>query len=458
MGYGERMALRLRIISDHRRLLGERGTVIFGVGGGTIGRSADNDWVLPDPQRYVSAHHARISQVNGQYILEDLSTNGVFVNDDERPLAKQGGPYMLQNGDLLRLGDYQVVVSFDAAPLAASAAAVAAAAVSGATARAATTANGATATTGGTDQVPTHIDVLESIGRASQTDLGAQLNLNDLLMTEAEMESPSGSRFRPVNAYGQTVPAPRAPSVAPTLPAPAPPPSPAPTQTSAEEAAVARRIERLSRAAAKARDARTTGPALYDVQSGLQAFCRGAGIDAEKLPPDAQTRLMHLVGQLMREALVGLKDLERTRHEMHNRFRVVLETDPNDPRPSLERASIEELLIQILAQHESRRIDAVQWLRETLGAAKQHEQATTTALRAAFVDFVGRFDPEELVARFQRARRSKLIGNAESQYWALFVDFYRNLTEMPADHLPHSFVEAFAQAYCAALLAPRESE
>src|SRR5919201_159996 len=83
----ENMTLRLRIVSDHRRLLGDRSSIAFSIEGGTIGRSADNDWVLPDPLRYVSAHHARVEYRDGNFYLEDLSTNGVFVNDDERPLA-----------------------------------------------------------------------------------------------------------------------------------------------------------------------------------------------------------------------------------------------------------------------------------------------------------------------------------------------------------------------------------
>jgi type VI secretion system protein len=77
------MALRLRVVSDHRRSLGDRCNIVFGVGGGTIGRSADNDWVLPDPLRYVSAHHARVSFRQGAYFLEDVSTNGVYINDQE---------------------------------------------------------------------------------------------------------------------------------------------------------------------------------------------------------------------------------------------------------------------------------------------------------------------------------------------------------------------------------------
>ena len=80
--------------------------MVFDSVGGNIGRSTDNDWVLPDPQRFVSAHHARVHFRDGLYILEDTSTNGVFINDEDRPVAKRGA-HVLQNGDILRFGEYQ---------------------------------------------------------------------------------------------------------------------------------------------------------------------------------------------------------------------------------------------------------------------------------------------------------------------------------------------------------------
>src|ERR1700739_107816 len=91
--------LKLRIVSDQRRSLAERSSAIFSVEGGTIGRSADNDWVLPDPLRYVSAHHARVQFREGHFYLQDVSTNGVYVNDDMEPLAKRGSAgYPLRPG------------------------------------------------------------------------------------------------------------------------------------------------------------------------------------------------------------------------------------------------------------------------------------------------------------------------------------------------------------------------
>ena len=433
------MALRLRVVSDHRRSLGDRGNIVFGVGGGTIGRSADNDWVLPDPQRYVSAHHARVSFRQGGYFLEDLSTNGAFANDGDVAIGKLG-PHKLQNGDLLRFGDYQVSVALEADDQA----------------------------TPPTDSVavPTSINALRPIGRSAQTDIGASLDLDALLIQEpaaavgdsaphrvmVQTEAPvpatgdsanQSGGFRPVNAYGQAVA--RIPR----------PEGRAEDQVEPDDEVIARRIARLAKAAGK--DPRTgagngangaSAPALYDVQSGLQAFCRGAGIDAEKLPADAQTRMMHLVGQLFREAFVGLKDLERSRNEIRNRYRIEIQQVEDDPRPSLARMAVEDLLVEILHQHETRRLDAVQWLREQMTTSKDHENAVSQAMQEAFVEFVGRLDPAELEARFERAaRRGKLRTGGKAQSWELYGDFYRNLVEKPAEHMPHTFVEAFSIAY-----------
>ncbi|MGH8297178.1 MAG: type VI secretion system-associated FHA domain protein TagH, partial [Steroidobacteraceae bacterium] len=362
------MSLRLRVVSDHRRQLAERHTVVLGVSGGSIGRSSDNDWVLPDPQRYISAHHARVHCRDGRFYLEDLSTNGVFVNDQLEPLAKLGSSgYRLKSGDVLRLGDYQIVVALDSEAVPEIPELDPAAAV------------------------PTSIHALHPVRRAAQTDIGAVLDLEELLVSE-----PAGSRsFQPVDAYGQAISPARESRLA-AKPAPVPEPS---------EDSIARRLARLAKAAG--RDSRgASAPALYDVQSGLQAFCRGAGIDPEKLPVEAQTRLLHLTGQLLREALVGLKDLERSRSEIRNRFRIELPPpEPDDPRPSLGRSTVDELLLELLVQHESRRTDAVQWLREAVGEAKAHEQAASQAVRAALVEFLDRLDPAELEARFERAAR-----------------------------------------------------
>jgi type VI secretion system FHA domain protein len=419
------MTLRLRVVSDQRRSLADRSTAVFSVEGGTIGRSADNDWVLPDPMRYVSAHHARVQFREGHFYLQDVSTNGVYVNDDMEPLAKRGSSgYRLANGDVLRIGEYHIVAALESR-------------------RAAAASQEDTASAA----VPTSIHALRSLGRSPDGDIGAILNLDELLVPE-----PRRDPVLPVNAYGQAVESAPVRALADDvqlIDSEPTPPAQAPAAADPEAAAHGERLARLAEAVAREPKNGNGALALADVHSGLDAFCRGAGIETEQLPADAQTRLLHLAGRLFRETLVGLKDLERTRTSTRNRYRIEMPArEQDDPRPSLADSMVEELLINLLVQHENRRLDSVQWLREVVGEAKMHENATAQATRAAFVEFLDRLDPAELEARFERAaRRGKARSADKAQYWELFVNFYRNLIEMPADHLPHTFVEAFSSAY-----------
>src|ERR1700674_1133029 len=414
--------LRLRIVSDQRRSLAERSSATFSVEGGTIGRSADNDWVLPDPARYVSAHHARVQFREGHFYLQDVSTNGVYVHDDMEPLAKPGSSgYRLADGDMLRMGEYHIVAALEALEARQAQAAAAAA-------------------------VPTSIHGLRPLGSAVDHDIGAPLDLQELLLPANDTDS-----VLPVNAYGQSIDSGRVRALARTqeaqqMPEAAPeflpPDSPDPQS-------FGRRMARLAEAVGREPKIGASAIAPEDVRTGLEAFCRGAGIEPERLPAEAQVRLLHLAGRLFREALVGFKDLERIRSETRNRYRIESPPqEPDDPRPSLADSMVEELLIALFVHHEGRRLDSVQWLREAVAEAKLHETAPALATRAAFVEFLDRLDPAELEARFERAaRRGKARSADKAQYWELFTTFYRNLIEMPADHLPHTFVEAFAAAY-----------
>jgi type VI secretion system FHA domain protein len=413
------MALRLRVISDHRHRMGDKSTFVFGVSGGSIGRSAENDWVLPDDMRYVSGRHARIVFHKGRFLLQDTSSNGTFVNDGDKPLGSQN-PHELKSGDVIRIGEYHVQVQIDSA----------------------------------TD-FSLDDSALYKMGststrsrRVSQPkDLGASLRLENLLEASNDVSS---DELKPVNAFGQAVSSrtralhqtqdlPKESSTAPEI--------------DVDSEAVARRIARLAKAATKQQKAlQQSAPAAppppaqsaqgVDNTPGLQAFCRGAGIGAETLPVDAHSRMLHLAGQLLRESLLGLKESHRSQQEQRNQLRVTYQKEPTDLLPSLDRHSVEELIQELLKAHDSRRFDAVQWLRESFAGGRRHDDAMVEAMRAAFVDFIGRLDPLDLATRFERSARRKTMGN-----WELYGDFYRSLCEMQPDTLPHIFVETFAQSY-----------
>lgn len=106
------MPLKLEIVSEHREIVGDDAVRVFRDEGGTIGRSLNNDWILPDPDRYISGKHATIDCKGGVYYLADISTNGVYVNNENEPVGK-GNPRRLFNGDRLHFGDFEIDVTID---------------------------------------------------------------------------------------------------------------------------------------------------------------------------------------------------------------------------------------------------------------------------------------------------------------------------------------------------------
>lgn len=74
----------------------------------TVGRGPANDLVLPDPDRVLSKSHCVIEDHNGNVVVVDLSTNGTFLNYSKIPLGRIPTP--LNNGDVLNVGPYELVV------------------------------------------------------------------------------------------------------------------------------------------------------------------------------------------------------------------------------------------------------------------------------------------------------------------------------------------------------------
>lgn len=102
------VAIVLRIENFDR--LSDGGPLEFSAGprGFDIGREQHLDWCLPDPERFISGHHCQVRYENGAYWLNDISTNGTFVNGSSQRVKS---PYRLAHGDRLQIGDYIISVA-----------------------------------------------------------------------------------------------------------------------------------------------------------------------------------------------------------------------------------------------------------------------------------------------------------------------------------------------------------
>lgn len=99
--------LQLKLVSKIE--IGQNSTCSFSHQGGSIGRSNDCDWTLLDVDRYISNKHALISYQNEQFIITDMSSNGVFINNANIPLGKQN-THILNQADRIKIGSYEIEV------------------------------------------------------------------------------------------------------------------------------------------------------------------------------------------------------------------------------------------------------------------------------------------------------------------------------------------------------------
>jgi type VI secretion system protein len=439
------MTLRLSVVSEHGIRLGAHSSKVFGVHGGSIGRGTDNEWILPDPERYLSGKHARVDFRAGTYILVDTSSNGTYVNGAQVPLGKYHD-YVLKDGDYVRLGEYEFLVSIDKS----------------------------------NDFPPDQSAIVaydgqspsSAVRKSTANDLGADLDLSELLEpSDILMEAESG--VRPRNAYGQAIGPEREPPIVDDSPATPWHMMTRPLKVEGKVANVAPATG-IGTAAANLVSPPAAGtvtppqaprgqvPALFDGDSdvGFSAFCRGAGVDPRTITPEARAAALTLAGQLLRESVLGLMDLNHSRNEFRNRFRIAPPANEGPESPLNFSQGVDEALVRLLTTL-STRAGSVEAIRDNFRELKAQNTASLAAMRTAFEEFLGRVDPKELEERFDRATKRGVFGaQNKGKYWDLYAEMFSGLTQRPADGFPHVFTEAFARAYEARLrklIPPRRS-
>jgi len=99
------MLLELQLIKQPTGELPPQKSCQFMEQGGTIGRAEHCEFVLPDQTKGISKAHALLHYRDGAYFLTDVSSNGVFVNNDPIPIGK-GNTKQILPGDQFQMGGY----------------------------------------------------------------------------------------------------------------------------------------------------------------------------------------------------------------------------------------------------------------------------------------------------------------------------------------------------------------
>ena len=382
------MPLTIKIISEHRDLVGDDDVREFHEQGGTIGRSLQNDWILPDPDRYISGRHATIDYKGGMYYLADTSSNGVYMNGEVEPVGK-GNPRRLFDGDQIRMGDFEFEVHIDKGeslvmPLEDDSSSIS------------------------TDDFEQFVDeeVLETgMQLLDEEEITGDDEFQSMLFGKEEKKAEPPPQFDEPKIFENPA-----------------------NDASAGDEAVS-----------------VTAEDLFD------SFLDGLGISRVELHPAVnRPELMMTAGLVLREFVEGITGLLASRANLKNAFRLDQTTLlPRQNNPLKFSENTGDLIKQLLVGDEGEYLGARDAVREACRDLLNHQNAFLDAMNSAFIEFADRFDPEELQEGFDRTLGgSKLFRfRNKSKYWGLYCDLYPIMTEKGGSRFPQMFGEEFVKAY-----------
>lgn len=505
------MALQLTIIKFPPGIALAEDRKTFGPQGGLIGRGVDNDWVLSDPERFLSSKHCQISGEGSRYFLTDLSTNGTFVNGSPEPVGR-GSRIALNDGDCFDVGEYRFKVTLEqqADPFAASP---------------------FTASAGFADKDPFAADDFafgkgevhtpesmfmsgdyqgaiqdiapdamkitdplialdnanKSAGGGSLKDsspfadpfisVGSQPDAIDPLNESiAWPESKQGGSMLPEDwADDISLIGGRKNKAAPySLPdddsliksTPAPKVAPMPpnvkpgTKNLGESVA---HLQQTGRKPVTGHGAATPRPGSQEppapvkrepakhVAAGAmdRTLLEALGLGDANLSDDQIREIHHTVGLMMRETIDGLMQVLRSRTSIKNEFRINITTiQPVENNPIKFSVSVDEVL-DIMFLRKTRAYKApLDAVQESFFSIADHQLAVIAGIRSAFRSAMSKFDPERLEEEFKQSGKGGILpGVIKGRLWNAYQDHYQKMVNDMERSFQELFGDEFVQAY-----------
>ncbi len=499
------MGLLLEVVGARAQQLGGAARKELPVGG-TIGRLRDNDLVLPDS--YISGHHARISFVNGSYVLVDTSTNGLGVNSPASRLAR-GQQYVLRDGDRLFIEDYEIRVRLTREPVMVAPTPIPFDTFTADPAE--SVVEGETDPMSALGLVKSRAPV-SSAPRAADLEAGSFLNQHyqppssvaapsppksqgslipedyDPLAADEPASSPAPAGRNPIRP-GSMGAAPVSPPPTPPAPAPAarapvrlaarpesraapsPPPSPAPPARRPTPGVASNPVppvvsapayeppprmppapSRAASAPAVPRADATPMPPAGAATNELDfaALMAAAGLDDVPASPE----LARNFGQILRVVITGLMDVLRTRERIKDEFRMRMTSfKTKDNNPLKFSANVEDALHNLLVKRNAAYLGPVEAFEDAFADLRNHQMAMLEGIRVAYAAMLKEFDPDQLQQQFEKnIKRGSILGGAgKAKFWELYRDQFHAMVKDADSSFRSLFGDEFAKAYEAQL-------
>jgi type VI secretion system FHA domain protein len=399
------MLLALSVISEQGAALGPTAYKVFDENGGSIGRITGNDWVLPDPQNFVSSRHARVLARDGTFYLEDTSSNGTFINAPDVP-ASRTEPVPLKDGDRLFIGDYEIIVQL----------------IGGARADAAARPAAASPAVAPASHAAPPLPATAPASHAAQPLPAAAPGLG--LGTIDPLAALGAARSQPRAAAASIA---SMPTVLNATPA---------TQAAAAVPAAA-----TAPPAAAPASAPLTGAA--DANASLLS---ALGLDPSRVDPAIQQQL----GEILRLTVHGLVEVLKSRAEVKNSFRLqTTSIRPVENNPLKFSMNAEDAIYNLFVKRNPGYLGPVESFQEGFDDVNHHQAAVLAGIRAGFNAMLAKFHPTHLEEVYERKlRRTAMLGlGSKLKFWELYRSQFEEIDRDREASFQLLFGEEFARAY-----------
>jgi type VI secretion system protein len=439
-----------------------------------IGRGDESDWVLPDPGRTISKRHCVIEEAEFGYELTDLSTNGVFLNDEDEPVGV-GKTRRLRHGDRIRIGPYRLAVELSGAQRSVSAEPTSLGLARGFDSLTELFHDSSSLRSGGdlfAEERPS-MRVLSDLDRGPPTDeffasyraAPAEIGpvpaaKNDAPLSKAAVPGVCDIPENWAAALQDGAPPP------PSVP---PPPllemsrAPAPTLPNGGSGAYRQPPPHVV--------ADTTGLGIPPAQheqtpsssmpvapsSSMPAapsdpvalFCAAAGLDPSLLAAGAPEEIMRKAGEIFRIAVEGLMAVLQSRRALKGEFRLEsTEFRPDENNPLKFSVDAQAAMVMLIGKPRRGFLPAREAFEEAINDIRMHEVAILAGMQDTWLSLLQRFDPKGLSQRLEDdSGLANLLGSKKARCWDAFTTLYDSIAGNADDEWERTFRSIFGSAY-----------
>lgn len=467
------MALLLTIINapDGVELKDHEKDKTFTAVGGSIGRSSKkSSWVLEDPNRYLSGCHLVIQYQQGQFILIDTSSNGVYINDTGAPLGKNNTHY-LQNDDRLILGEYELLVNTDAPEPLQSPGVTPDSSTQVGLDMSSTDDNTVTKapfqsipsadSPAFDDEIENLLDKV-SIAPANPTSdegYGTPLDSLDDNIVNNLLDEPSVNSLNSVpdlttdkpfwnedtpnhsTVSGNSNPLIESVKIPGIVPNQAEP-----------NIDLVSDLNKGQQQMPPSVDIGAPSSSVDEPQSiseDVRRLLKNLGFAEDAIPPDRAEELIDDVSAVLQETVNGLIKVLNSRTTVKDEFRMnITQIKSVDNNPLKFFTSPQDTLENMFIKEGEAYTSAAYSVKEGFSDITHHQMAVLAGMRAAYISLLKRFNPEKLEKRFAKKVKSGFfLSSKKAKYWDSFVDYYSSIVPNEDEAFQNLFGNEFVQAY-----------